>query len=110
MTARKTDYFGTFLDSYSANTRVQTRVTALGATPTAEPAPEREPPMDAMLKVWPTDPDASMSVVSVAKTFGVSLNTAAAALRGMADVGLVENRGGSFVLTGLGREAATLKK
>lgn len=112
MSGRKTDYFGTFLESFKANTAPSTSVgsTVPRSVTPAEPTTEREPPMDAVLKIWPRDTDATVSVVEIAKTFGVSLTMAASVLRSMADVGLVSNRGGSFTLTELGQQATTLTK
>lgn len=103
---RKTDYFGTFLDTLNSSTGTsrmatsQSRVAlALGAQPLS---------IDAVLKVWPTEAGEEMSVVEVAKTFGASLDAAAGALRTLESHGLVQNNKGMFRLSPKGREAAGL--
>ncbi|WP_203076679.1 hypothetical protein [Falsiroseomonas ponticola] len=112
MSGRKTDYFGTFLESYKANTAstAQTGYSAPRSSNAPEPVAEREPPIDAVVKIWPQGPGAEMSVIEVAKTFGTSLSAAASALRSMENIGLAVNRGGTFVLTELGKKAASFRK
>lgn len=110
MSGRKTDYFGTFLESFKANTAVQKGSSTSSYSPAVERTTEREPPIDALVKIWPPGTDSELSVIEVAKTFGTSLSAAASALRTMESMGLATNKGGAFTLTELGQKAASFRK
>jgi hypothetical protein len=127
VSGRKTDYFGNLLDALNnartAGSRtpgavpealgdllaqVQAAVEKAVGRPVA-PSGQAAPgaiSLDALVKVWPSEPDSRLSVVQVANTFGVSLDTAATALKQAETLGLLRNQAGMFLLTEAGREAA----
>jgi hypothetical protein len=96
--AGKMNYFGTFLDTLNAPRR--TAGTGGGSVPD----------LDTVLKIWPTAPDAKLSVADVAKALDVSVTTSADALIQLERVGLAANDAGAFQLTPAGLEAAKLVK
>lgn len=105
MAAKNLDYFSTFLETLgnSAAGQPTTRRPLIKGLPAAEALPD----LETLVSVFPARPG-SLSLVDLARTLGLSLSTAALAMRQLSEVGLVENDRGAFRLTEVGAEAAKI--
>jgi hypothetical protein len=106
---RKTDYFGTFLDTLNSSSAAPRRPaikSAAASSSAASATSEPEVELERVLKLLPREADAEISIVALSKALGLGLGPTAAVMKTAEANGLVHNNRGQFSLTDLGREAA----
>lgn len=104
---RKTDYFGTFLDTLNSSGSAPRGPLIKGAPRAASAAePTNTLELETVLQVLPGEPGSEISIVDLARTLGVGLTQLVPLLKMAETNGLVRNNRGQFSLTEMGRQAA----